>query len=206
MKSFGEVIKQARFDKQMSFADLARSTKIKVDFLKSIENQKWDALPEYPVLQGFVRSVANSLGFDAVKMLAILRRDYPPKKLNVIPKPDVEDTVNRLPKLSVLMPVLLVVLAIISYLGYQYIRFVSPPSLRVDFPSENYVVEDSFVEVYGSTSQDSTITVNNQPIVVSPQGNFSGGVEVTPDTASLEIKSVSRSGRETTLTRKIQVK
>ena len=75
MKTIGESIKSARTRKKISRAKLEEETKIKKEFIEAIESEEWSNLPEYPVVRGFVRSIAQTLKVDTRKMLALLRRD-----------------------------------------------------------------------------------------------------------------------------------
>lgn len=206
MKSFGQVIKEERIKKNLSLDELEKSTKIKRQFLIGIERESWDSLPDYPVLQGFIRSIGHALDFDENKLVAILRRDYPPKPLYVNPKPDVGDKFKWTPKLSFALGVLVLVLLVVGYLAYQYSKFVSPPSLAVDFPPDGYVALETKLEVSGTTSPDATILVNNQPFVVDENGKFEGVIEITDKTNEIEIKATARSGKDTKIVRKISKK
>ncbi len=205
MKSFGQVIKEARTQKGFSIDDLERTTKIKRQFLLAIETQKWDKLPSYPVLQGFIRLIGHALEVNEYKLVATLRRDYPPKALRVDPRPDVSSKLQWNPKYSFVIGALLVIFLVVGYLVFQYLRFISPPTLFVEFPPEGYTAKETTLSVSGKTSQDATVKVNNQPFVVDDNGKFSGEIELTGDTYEVVVSATSRSGRETTVRRKIVV-
>lgn len=204
LKTFGQVIRESRLEKHFTLDDLETATKIRRNFLVAIEKENWGVLPEYPVLQGFVRSIGHALDTDENKLVAFLRRDYPPKQLPVNPKPDIEKKVRWSPRLTFVLGVLAIMLVVVGYLVYQYSVFVSPPNLVVDNPPDNFVTPELKVTVSGKTSSDATVTVNSQPFVVESDGKFAGEIEITPETNSLEIKATSRAGRASTLTRKIQ--
>lgn len=205
MKSLGQVIKEARLSKNFSVSQLSESTKIKSSFLEAIEKNRWASLPEFPVLQGFIRSIGHTLDVDENKLVAVLRRDYPPKHLPINPKPDVKSKFTWGPRLTFVLGTLLVLFLIAGYLVYQYFMFVSPPHLEISKPIDSEVVKDFEIEVSGKTTQDATIKVNSQPFVVDPEGNFSGQIEITGETREIEVVATSRAGRETTIRRKIQV-
>lgn len=206
MKSVGEIIKETRQEKGFTIDDLARETKIKRHFLLAIEKGLWSKLPEYPVLQGFIRLIGHALDFDEYKLVAVLRRDYPPKQLRVNPRPDVGDKFRWSPRLTFFIGVLIIILIVAGYLVFQYYRFVSPPTLTLDFPPDGFVATEITLRVSGNTSQDATVVVNNQPIVVDENGAFSGEIKITAETSEIEVKSTSRAGKETTIRRSINVR
>jgi len=205
MRSIGEVIKQARSEKKFSLAKLEKETKIKKGFIEALEKGDWKNLPELPVITGFVKNIAGALKINKKQMVALLRRDYPPKKLRVNPKPDVSDKFIWSPKLTFLIGSLTVFFTILTYLGFQYKSFTALPSLEIETPQENQVVTKNILTVSGLTDTETTIKVNNQPVLVDENGRFSAEIEVFEGTEKIVIKATSRSGKETEVTRKINV-
>ena len=205
MKTVGEALKEARAQKKLSLASLEKATKIKKIFLEAIEKQDWASLPDYAIVLGFVRNIAIELGLDPEKIIAILRRDYPPKKLLVNPKPDVSKKFVWSPKLTFLVGIVLVGLAFFGYLVFEYVSFSRPPKLEVYSPEENQVITQNKLEVRGKTDSDVTISINNQPSLVDDEGAFTTEIEVSKETNEILIKAKSRSGKTVEFIRKIKV-
>jgi cytoskeletal protein RodZ len=203
MKTIGQVINAARVGKKISFKKLEDVTKIKAVFIESIEKEKWQALPSFSTVLGFVRSISTTLNIDEKMAIAILKRDYPPKKLNINPKPDVSSKFVWQPKFTFAIGIGIVIFIILGYLGFQYKRFVSPPSLTVDSPKENQVISGDSVLVFGTTDPDVKITVDNQPVLVGDDGKFSTNIGITGSTGEIDIIAVSRSGKINEVKRKI---
>lgn len=206
MKTIGVVLKEARKKKKISLADLEKRTKIKKLFIKLIEEEKWNELPEYATVQGFVKNIGKDLYLEEEKVAALFRRDYPPKDLSINPKPDVSEGFRWSPKTSFIVGIVAITLVVGGYLGFQYRRFIRPPKIEISSPVDGQEVEDFFVEIKGSTDQDVVITANNQPILVDEDGYFSGVLEVGKDAFEIKIVATSRSGKETTIHRDIVVK
>jgi cytoskeletal protein RodZ len=205
MRTIGFLIKEARVRKKYSLEKLEDLTKIKTGFIVALEKQEWAALPDFPVLTGFVKNIAKALGLNEESTVAILKRDYPPKTLPINPKPDVSDKFVWSPRLTFLVGVGVVLVAVISYLLISYVKFLSPPSLEVFEPRQEQVVTGASVKVSGKTTSDAVVTVNNQPFIVSDEGVFEGEVDVFEGTEEVVIKATSRSGKETLISRKIKV-
>src|SRR4030043_1119432 len=195
MKTIGEVLKEARNKKRYSLEGLEKETKIKRSFIQAIEEENWDFLPEYPVILGFVKNIASFLAIDTKGTVALLRRDYPPKVLSVNPKPDISKEFSWSPKLTFPVGFANVIFLITGYLGFQYIKFISPPVLQVTSPKEGQVVDKQQVLVEGKTDSEATVKVNNQPVLVGEEGTFSIDLDISQKTEEIDVISTSRSGK-----------
>jgi len=205
MKKIGEILKSARVNKKYSLEYIEELTKIKTPFIDAIEEQMWDKLPPFPTVLGFVKSLSATLEIDQNFAVAVLKRDYPPKKLNINPKPDVMSKFTWSPKLTFTIGVSVILVVILGYLIFQYSHFVSPPDLSLESPKEGQIVSGGSVSVFGTTETDAKIVVNNQPVLVSEDGKFSVSMGVTKETEQVVVKAISRSGKERTVSRKIDV-
>lgn len=203
MRTIGDILKSARLKKRYSLKKVERETKIKKEFVEAIERGDWITLPEFPVIAGFVKNLASFLNVDVKTAYATLKRDYPPRGLSINPKPDVGGKFTWTPKYTFLVGILTTVLALFGYLGFQYIKFNSPPTLAVAKPPDGFISTLNKVDVSGKTDSDATIKINNQLVLVGDDGVFNGQVEIFEGTSEIEIKAISRSGKETTIVRKI---
>jgi cytoskeletal protein RodZ len=203
MKTIGGAIKEARTRKKYSLSKLEEVTKIKKDFISALEKEDWGSLPEFPVLSGFVKSIAGALGAGEKSLLALLRRDYPPKALSINPKPDVGDKFVWSPKLTFAVGVGVIMVLVLGYLGIQYKKFISPPSLSVLEPKEEQIVKERRVKVTGKTDGDAIVKINNQPVLLDSEGNFEAEIEIFEGTDEIVVKAQSRAGKETVVRRKI---
>jgi cytoskeletal protein RodZ len=204
MKTIGKLLKDARAKKRYSLAKVEEHTKIKQDFIRAIESQDWKDLPDYTVVVGFVKNIAGFLGVSQKQATALLRRDYPPQKLTINPKPDVSKEFRWSPRLTFVVGVAMVIIVVLGYLGFQYIGFVSPPRLEVFEPREGQVVKVDSIKVSGQTNPDAVVKANNQPILVNEDGAFSADINIFEGTSEIVIKATSRSGKETTVHRNIK--
>ena len=203
MRTIGKVFKESRIRKKISLSRLEELTKIKREFIRAIENEDWESLPEYPSVLGFVKSISGRIGMDSKKAVALLRRDYPPRSVKINPNPDVSKKFVWSPKLTFLAAISVVVIIIILYLGVEYRRFISPPKLDLILPKEGQVFKDKHLLIKGVTDVDSTIKVNNQPVLVDENGSFSFKLEVSEKTEKIVVIAQSRSGKETVLERHV---
>lgn len=204
MISIGQYLRDARLKKKYSLAHVEGITKIKREFLDAIERQEWTKLPAFPVVSGFVKSIAKSLDLDEVQAVAFLRRDYPPQKVRISPKPDVSNKFLWTPKLTFFVGIFLVLALIVGYLGYEYVNFINPPRVEITDPKEGQVITRGLYTVDGKASAGSTVTVNNQQASVDDNGDFESQIEVTNELKEVVVVATSRSGKTTTVHRTIK--
>ncbi|QQS38987.1 helix-turn-helix domain-containing protein [Candidatus Woesebacteria bacterium] len=203
MNTIGKYLKDTRLSQNKTLEDMENKTKIRKEFVRLIENESWNKLPDFPVVTGFVKSIAGALKLDEKKVLAFLRRDYPPRNVSLNPKADILNRFVWSPKLTFFLGIFAVTVAIVGYLGFQYYDFTRSPSLEVYSPSENLKITESTVSVSGKTDPEAVVRVNNQPVIVGENGEFATQIEIFSQTKEILIKSVSRSGKETAISRKV---
>jgi len=197
MNTIGRVLNEARIKQNITLSSLERITKIKKDFIRKIENEDWDNLPEFPVVSGFVKNIGGALNLSVNNVNAILRRDYPPKKLKINPNPDIAGKFIWSPKMAFAVGISALALIVLVYLGFEYRRFTLPPELVVKSPTSGQVFNQKKVKILGKTTTDVVLTVNNQPVFLNQDGEFSETVEVSKETKELKFVATSRSGKVT---------
>src|SRR5918998_2105745 len=70
----GEVLKQARARAGLDIRAVEEQTKIRVKYLRALEDEEWDALPSSAYAKGFLRTYAHLLGLDGEALADAYRR------------------------------------------------------------------------------------------------------------------------------------
>lgn len=70
----GATLRDTRNRRKIDLAEVEAATKIRVRYLRAIENEEWDLLPGDAYARGFVRTYATYLGLDAERLAEQLRR------------------------------------------------------------------------------------------------------------------------------------
>jgi cytoskeletal protein RodZ len=196
MRSVGSFLKDARLSKKYRRLELSEKSRIKIHFIRAIEEEKWDDLPEFPVVVGFVKNLASLLGVDQQQAVALLKRDYPPHETEVNPRPDVARGFRWSPRLTFGVCALVVTVVGAGYLAFVYARFVRPPSVFVEAPSDGEKVIGGELKVVGKVSPGAGVRVNDQPAELDEDGHFETEIVVSEATKEVVVKAVSRSGKE----------
>src|SRR4030042_2980202 len=89
MRTVGEILKEARTKKELTFSEIEKAIKIRKRVLELLEEGDWSSLaPTYA--KGLLRNYALYLGLDEKKILAFFRREYDERKTVVSTKPPVK--------------------------------------------------------------------------------------------------------------------
>ncbi len=70
----GSVFREARNRRKIDLSEVEAATRIRVRYLRAIENEEWDVLPGGVYTRGFIRTYAAFLGLDGERLAEDYRR------------------------------------------------------------------------------------------------------------------------------------
>src|SRR5436309_7637359 len=70
----GEVLKRTRSRRKVDIRTVEQQTKIRIKYLRALENEEWDVLPGPAYAKGFLRTYAQFLGLDGDALVDEYRR------------------------------------------------------------------------------------------------------------------------------------
>jgi len=200
MKTVGQLLHSQRNQSNLSIEDLSVATKIDVKYIQALEADRYDLLPSETFAKGFIRNLCLVLGVDPNEFIAIFRRDFrhPEDK-------DKKSSSHRSPSFkfphfsSQLLPVALGVAVFVIYLGFQFRAILTPPPLQISKPLVNAVMA-SPVDIEGTTSTDSLVTINDDNVVKPDQnGAFQISLNLPIGETTIRVKATNRFSRTATV-------
>jgi len=210
-RSVGEVLQAERLAQKMSLTDLAALSRVKVDLLKALEANNFEALPAAVFVKGYIRAYARLLGFDYRPVVALLRRDFKESaRGQLIPREFVKSSLRRgrwlTPIRFIALSLIVSLVIIFSYVAWQWRAVSLPPMLVITNPQESAVVAPKLL-VRGITQPDNVVAINDEPVAIRPDGSFVTEIIIpTEGLATLKIKVTDRKGRQTVKERTVTVK
>jgi transcriptional regulator with XRE-family HTH domain len=66
----GEALRKARNRRKLTLSEVEATIKVRVGYLRAIENEDWEALPGGSYTRAFIRTYANHLGLDGERLAA----------------------------------------------------------------------------------------------------------------------------------------
>jgi cytoskeletal protein RodZ len=203
MRTVGAILRDAREKKGYSLERVELATKIRVKFLRAIEEDTYDVLPSVSYAKGFVKNYAEYLGLSSKDVLAFFRRQNPDAtRQSLLPKTMERELKHAFFRLT---PVRFIVLLVtgffvifLSYFLFQYRKLSLPPTLSVSSPAHTLVTRDKRIDVVGKTDTDASVLVNGVSVIVRSDGKFFHQIELFPGVNKITVIATSRLGKVAT--------
>lgn len=207
--TLGERLVKLRSDRNMSVADVSRSTGIQIAYLEYLEQGMFKKLPAEVYVRGFLRRYAEYLGVSDESILRQYDREQGMNQ-SLSKNEDQEDqnsmirgAFKKLPsvlvtpkRITLLVSFLLAIFGFL-YVYTEYRSFVSEPILLITEPVERVTqVETPSILIVGSTDPDSKVFINDQLVLVSEGGEFREKVNLQNGVNTVTIRSVNRFSKE----------
>jgi len=119
----GATLRETRNRRKLDLSQVEAAIKIRIRYLRAMENEEWDALPGDTYARGFIRTYANYLGLDGERLAEDFRRETGgsggqrvPKRVEPVPAA-VRGRKPRVPARLVLILVSLGVLGLLIGIG-----------------------------------------------------------------------------------------
>ena len=207
-KSISEELSSRRKILSISIEELSQKTSIPTKYLRRIDKGEWEGLPSAVYTRGFLRKYAQEIGYNPDEI--VKKYDHRQEKIDLTRKnsfkkaSQIRKIANISAKSARRAGVLIVLVIILGYIGYQLSAVLARPSLSVGQPSvEELLVEKDSIELSGIVERSADLYLNNRPLAVESDGTFRKKIELLPGLNLFEIKAVSRFGKERIIVKKV---
>lgn len=198
-------MKKIRSERRLSLHEISKHTKIQSKYLEYLENGEYEKLPADVYVKGFLKAYATFTGISEKILVKLYEREQGIRK-NIKKINDQENFVEplKLKKIVITPKVLigaLVVLFILSgfiYLYKEINTLIAEPRLAIVRPADGEIIEGNTVNVKGFTEKDSEVFINDQPVLVNDQGEFSENVGLQEGLNVIVARSKNKFDKEST--------
>jgi cytoskeleton protein RodZ len=87
-QEIGATLREARNRRRVDLTEVEAHTKIRVRYLRALENEEWDVLPGDAYARGFIRTYAGYLGLDGERLAEDYRRLHEGVPAERLPRPE----------------------------------------------------------------------------------------------------------------------
>jgi len=201
--TLGERMKKLRNERRLSLADISKSTKIQAKYLEYIEEGDYLKLPADVYVKGFIRSYAAFMGLDEVTLIKQYQRE---KGIHKNIKKIVDDDNGNAPikfssfiitpKIIIFSVIIILASASFLYLYKEVNNFISAPRLVIIKPSDGLSIDGNLTHVTGIAEKDALVFINDQPVLVNENGEFSEDVGLKSGLNMITVKARSKFNKE----------
>ncbi|MCA9308474.1 helix-turn-helix domain-containing protein [candidate division WWE3 bacterium] len=212
MKRVGNILKTRREEKGYTIQDVNKFVKIHPKYILALESGDYSLFSDIVHAKGFLKNYAQVLDLNVDEVLAFWRREYEAefekkqqvseKKRFVLSDVNTKEFIIS-PKLIFSTFIFLLVTAFFGYIYYQYSTYSGAPRLDIFSPQDNLVVSSSTLDIIGRTERDAALLINNQLIVLNPDGSFTTTLSLNPGINSLTFSVTSSIGKKTEIVKTV---
>ncbi|KKP69011.1 MAG: hypothetical protein UR66_C0002G0068 [Candidatus Moranbacteria bacterium GW2011_GWE1_35_17] len=201
--TLGEKMRRARAEKRIGLPEIAKNTKIQLEYLEFLENGDYNKLPANVYVKGFLKSFADYLGINEEYLIKSFNKEKSIQQ-NIAGNNAEKHTPNKInlykfsitPKIISIFFVSLFFVVLSVYLFKNLNNFVSNPELLIINPATDSVINDTKVLVKGKTDAGNELFINNQPVLVDDEGVFSENIILREGKNVIMIRSVNQFNKE----------
>ncbi|MBI2439056.1 MAG: helix-turn-helix domain-containing protein [Candidatus Moranbacteria bacterium] len=213
--TLGEKLKKLRSDCRMSLAEVSKGTKIQVKYLEYLEVGQYEKLPADVYVRGFLRSYARYLNLDEEALVKLYERERNIQTNLGLDAGNNNTHTERFLGTSSLVitsrSIIFIIIVLLTsgsfwYLFREFQAFAGEPRLTIFEPLEESIVETSQVVVKGKTDKGARVSINNQPVFVGGEGDFSDTLLLQPGLSTITVVSVNRFDKEKTKTFSVEAR
>jgi len=201
-----------RVVKNLTQEKAAHILNINVRYIKDLEKDNYKELPADVYTMNILKRYAELLDLNPYTVIDLFN-----KEKNIFIKTQKKTAFETItlwqrlaniflnPKLLKYSAGIIILSAILSYIGWGITRIISPPRLSIDSPADNLIIKDHAIEIKGSTEKEVNLTINNRLLLSDKDGNFSLNIDLQTGLNVINITAKKKYSKEQTIIRKIIV-
>lgn len=194
----------------LTLAEACRETKVAPSFIRSLEEERWEDVPEPVYSERLLRLYVARLGGNESYYIHKYRECLKIRDVAADPSAYLPRPIRLRMKDLLVTPRLLAIggffIFVVLLGGYVYSRVraisVAPP-LALASPVEGQKLEEPAVVVSGQTAPEASLTINGKTAIVRPDGTFEETLYVPRGATMIVVSARKRHGDEAVLVRRV---
>ncbi len=154
MDTPGKFLKAEREKQQRSLEELAKALKVRVDYLKAIEEENYKLIPGEVFIKGYIRMYAEAMGLSSNILLKLYKKQVAKTLLTKRPMETGKKIFTHKPALIITGLALLIIIPLIVFISREEKRPVTEltvvseePRVIVDKEEERFSLEITAIEL-----------------------------------------------------------
>lgn len=211
-RELGEKLQNQRKRLNLNLEKISEKINVPLKYLVALENGDYKNLPANIYSKNFLKKFLRTLKLPEEPLIEQFLEER--NSFNILNQNKGADNfVARvakrnlldMPKIIRTLSVILVVAALLGYLGFEIKDIVTPPKLAIFEPQDNLVISGSTAVIRGQTEKEARILINNQEVLSDPEGNFEKSLQLQSGINTIKITAKKKHSRENIIYKNILV-
>lgn len=210
-QSLGEKLRKIRESNFYTTKRLAKNLLIHEKYVKAIENNCYENLPDKMSTKNFIGSYAKFFKKDPSPYLNQYFEET--KKNGITPitpiKTRIQKPVNNgfkfwaTSNLAKNLLIAFLILAFISYIGLEIKKIITAPELILSAPQDEQIVKMPIIKVVGKTEKEAKLKINGEIVMPHSDGSFDVELDLQKGLNLIKISAAKKYSKENIIYRKI---
>ncbi len=205
----GEDLEITRKSLNLTLKAVEKKIGVTKHYLAALENGDWELIPGEIYAKNWLKKYVLFLGLDWEEMKNKFKVET--SKINIWPNQNEQRfgiTKKRIflfPKLLKNIFLIILVILIVSYLGWQIWSLLKPPELTILYPEDNFITYNREIKVLGKVNPGIWVGLNDKELSVDDEGWFKVDLNLKMGLNIIKIKAKKSYGRKKIIYRRIIV-
>lgn len=207
-KTLGEKLRALRRGQSVTLDIVERDTHIQRRYLEALERGRYEELPEPMYTRNFIRAYARVLEADEQYFIELYEEEcgrcdlLTPMRL---PRQRVRKvSLFNLPRVVTASMVVLAMLAVLGYFGWQVTELTRAPEVVLYAPEDGMATANALLPVQGSVMKgEVTLTINDEPVVLNADNTFALTVDLERGLNVIKVEAKRRYSRSAVMYRRV---
>ncbi|MBD3359454.1 MAG: hypothetical protein GF365_01990 [Candidatus Buchananbacteria bacterium] len=204
-ETLGQVFQRYRQVEDLTIEQIEKETKISHKMIKALENDDYSSLPDDLYAKHLIKAYAKYLSLDYNKLLNLYEQGKIQSYINKKKPKEKKLRIYLTPKMVRIGLVVIIILALGTYLGFQVNKIFSPPELVIYNPANDAKISENFIEIKGQTEEEARVFINEKEIFLDSQGLFKTTIDLQKGINYIKISAVKKHSRPNTIFRQVLV-
>ncbi|HYF05505.1 MAG TPA: helix-turn-helix transcriptional regulator [Patescibacteria group bacterium] len=201
-ETLAEYLRECRNAMGLSQEEFSARSGVVLKHIAALEEGRYNVLPADIYVIGFLRQIAATLGIPDKDLIRQFKKEVGTQRLlQARHKKPIRvrwySGISLTPKSLSVSLAFLLLLSFGFYIYVQIIKLNSSPNLVIYEPKADQVVTDFTLRISGKADPGTTVFINNQPLSLDSEGNFSSELNVSEGKQSLQFLAKNRFEKET---------
>ncbi len=204
-KALPEILKEARWQSNLSLEEVSFKTQISIRYLEALEEGAYDKLPGEVYNRQFIKKLAKQYLLSETTLLKIYQQEKESQlSFKTLLSPEAPPAKHFFywlsPKIIRNSFITILIIGCLTYLGFEVKNIFSPPLLEINSPATQTITHETNIKITGQTEPEAVLLINNQEILPEPNGDFSETVDLTMGLNTFEISAKKKHSKANGIT------